>query len=281
MVRTSGFHPGNRGSSPLGVTTYCCLWSISSVGRALPLQGRCHKFESCIDHHLIILYYYIYCAVVVQLVRMSPCHGEGREFESRQPRHLKLRNNMKTIIVLFSGSGTNLQNIITTYQDKYKITTITNNKNANGIKICEKHNIKCLVIDEKSFEDRLSYNKKLVQSLKSLEQDLIVLAGYMRIIPKFLLDEIHTPIINLHPSLLPRHKGLKAIEKSFEDEYENAGVTVHYVSLELDSGKTILQLSFNKKEYTTFNDFKNKIKTLEYEIMPMAIDKVFSIIEHF
>ncbi len=212
---------------------------------------------------------------------MSPCHGEGREFESRQPRHLKLRNNMKTIIVLFSGSGTNLQNIITTYQDKYKITTITNNKNANGIKICEEHNIKCLVIDEKSFEDRLSYNKKLVQSLKSLEQDLIVLAGYMRIIPKFLLDEIHTPIINLHPSLLPRHKGLKAIEKSFEDEYENAGVTVHYVSLELDSGKTILQLSFNKKEYTTFNDFKNKIKTLEYEIMPMAIDKVFSIIEHF
>ncbi|GAW87865.1 conserved hypothetical protein [Bathymodiolus platifrons methanotrophic gill symbiont] len=181
---------------------------------------------------------------------------------------------MKTIIVLFSGSGTNLQNIINTYQNKYHIQTITNNKNANGIKICEEHNIKCAVIDEKSFENRLSYNKKLVEYLKPLEKNLIVLAGYMRIIPKFLLDEISTPIINLHPSLLPRHKGLQAIEKSFEDEYEDAGVTVHYVNSELDAGEIIVQLSFNKKDYTDFSNFKNKVKSLDYNIMPMAINKV-------
>jgi len=183
---------------------------------------------------------------------------------------------MKTIIILFSGNGTNLQNIVNIYKNKYTITAITNNKYANGIEICKKHNIKCLIIDEKSFEDRLSYDKKLVESLKSLEKDLIVLAGYMKIIPKFLLDEISTTIINLHPSLLPRHKGLKAIEKSFKDEYEDAGVTMHYVNAQLDAGEIILQLSFNKANYTTLSDFTNKIKTLEYDIMPMAIDKFFS-----
>jgi phosphoribosylglycinamide formyltransferase-1 len=181
---------------------------------------------------------------------------------------------MKTIIALFSGNGTNLQNIIHTYQNKYKIIAITNNKNANGIKICEKHNIKCIIIDEKSFKNRFFFNKELVKNLKSLEKDLIVLVGYMRIIPEFLLNEISTPIINLHPSLLPRHKGLQAIEKSFKDEHNNAGVSVHYVSKELDSGEIILQFSLNKKDFSDFSDFENKIKSLEYEIIPMAIDKI-------
>lgn len=181
---------------------------------------------------------------------------------------------MKTIIVLFSGHGSNLQNIINIYKNKYIIKTITNNKNANGIKICEQHNISCTLIDSKSFENRLSYDKALVQALKPLEKDLIVLAGYMRIIPEFLLNEISTPIINLHPSLLPRHKGLNAIEKSFEDTNDDAGVSVHYVNKELDAGEIILQLSFNKNDFSLFIDFQNKIKSLEYEIIPRAIDVV-------
>ena len=182
---------------------------------------------------------------------------------------------MKTILILFSGHGSNLLNLIDKFSNKYKITAITNNINANGINICKTHNIKCTIIDSKKFNNPKDYGDLLLKEILKSKSDLIVLAGYMKILSKTTLDSIkNTKMINLHPSLLPRHKGLNAIEKSYNDEYEDAGVSVHYVSHELDSGTIILQLSIMKKDYNNFESFKNAIKELEHQILPQAIESL-------
>jgi phosphoribosylglycinamide formyltransferase-1 len=96
-----------------------------------------------------------------------------------------------------------------------------------------------------------------------------VLSGFMRILTSIFTDNIQS--INLHPSLLPLYKGAQAIEKSFQGDEETAGVSVHYVTSELDSGEIILQESFEKKNFETYEKFYSKIKELEYEALPKAI----------
>jgi len=99
----------------------------------------------------------------------------------------------------------------------------------------------------------------------------VVLAGFMRILTPIFTDTINA--INLHPSLLPRHKGLHAIERSFEDEHSEGGVTVHKVTSELDGGEIVIQKAINK-EGLSFQEYYEKVRTLEKEALAEAILKV-------
>ncbi|QOY51997.1 phosphoribosylglycinamide formyltransferase [Candidatus Sulfurimonas baltica] len=183
---------------------------------------------------------------------------------------------MKKIVILFSGDGFNAQNIVQSLHKKECFVTcgITNNKDARGIEKLTLLGVKTEVLQHVDFDSRESFDAELVKLINSYAPDLVVLSGFMRILSSVFTSNIKA--INLHPSLLPKYKGAKAIERSFAGESDRCGVSVHWVSSELDGGDIILQKEFIRSENETLESFSKKIKELEYELMPKAIVKVFS-----
>jgi phosphoribosylglycinamide formyltransferase-1 len=169
---------------------------------------------------------------------------------------------MKKVAVLFSGIGTNLQYILENLHGKEieVVVALTNKSNAGGIAFAKKHGIPLEVIASADFETREAFDEEVVHALHYYNPDLTVLAGFMRILTPVFTDQVRS--INLHPSLLPRHKGLMAIERSYDDEFEEGGVTVHWVNSELDSGEVILQKEI-QKESKTLDEYTSAIKAIE------------------
>jgi len=157
---------------------------------------------------------------------------------------------MKKIAVLFSGKGSNFAHIVKSLQrDEIEVVVaLTNNPNAEGIAIAKKYTIPLEIIDPKSYQNREEFDAVVVKTLQAYTPDLTVLAGFMRILTPVFTNNVKS--VNLHPSLLPRHKGLNAIEKSYKDEYPSGGVSVHYVSSELDGGEILLQKEVSKEGLT-------------------------------
>jgi len=180
---------------------------------------------------------------------------------------------MKKIAILFSGTGSNFAYIMEhLHQKKCEVVVaLTNNPKAKGLEIAKKYDIPLVVIDSKNYQQREKFDEVVVSSLKKYVPDLTILAGFMRILTPIFTTEIKA--INLHPSLLPRHKGLNAIEKSYEDGFDKGGVTVHFVSSQLDGGQIILQKELSKKGLT-FQEYDNLIRSIEKEALVDAILKV-------
>ena len=186
---------------------------------------------------------------------------------------------IKRVAVLFSGSGSNLEALLEKLHNKVfngtKIEialTITNKKDAGGIKRSQKFGIEPVLIDNKDFELREEFDDALVRIIKKENIDLTVLARFMRILTPVFTNQIKA--INLHPSLLPLFKGANAIKESFESNEPRAGVTVHWVSEELDSGEIKAQKSFEKEKKMSFEKFKEKIHKIEHEILPETVIKL-------
>ncbi len=181
--------------------------------------------------------------------------------------------SIKKIVILFSGEGGNLENIIKTLHPHTieVAAAITNNPFANGINRAKNLGIDTIVINHKNFSTREEFDKKLVEVIKSLDIHLAVLAGFMRILTPIFTDNIKS--INIHPSLLPLFKGANAIENSFNSDMKIAGVSTHFVDSQLDSGILIDQACFNK-ENMNFQEFRKKITQIEHELFPKSIKKV-------
>jgi len=181
----------------------------------------------------------------------------------------------KKIAVLFSGKGSNLAYIVKTLHDKEVdvVMALTNNPDAEGIAVAKNAHIPVEVVDSKVYESRETFDAEIVKRIQSYSPDLTVLAGFMRILTPVFTEYVKS--VNLHPSLLPRHKGLHAIEKSYEDPYPTGGVTVHWVSSELDGGEVILQKEVSK-EGLCFEAYDQKIRSIEKEALVEAIRKVLS-----
>ncbi len=179
---------------------------------------------------------------------------------------------MKKIAVLFSGKGSNFAHIVKSlHADEIEVVAaLTNNPNAEGISIAKEHGIPLQIIDPGSYQSREDFDQVVVETLKVYSPDLTVLAGFMRILTPVFTDSVKS--VNLHPSLLPRHKGLNAIEKSYEDEYPTGGVSVHYVSSELDGGEILLQKEISK-EGLTFEEYNEKVRSVEKKVLMEAIHK--------
>jgi len=180
---------------------------------------------------------------------------------------------MKKIAILFSGKGTNFAYIVKhLHRKEYEVVVaVTNNPHAEGIAIAKEANIPLEIVDPKDYESREAFDAAVVEKLKRYAPDLTVLAGFMRILTPVFTEQIRA--INLHPSLLPRHKGLRAIEKSYADEHAEGGVSVHFVSAELDGGEIILQKSIAKAGLD-LEAYDRKIRTIEKEALTEAIRKV-------
>ena len=159
----------------------------------------------------------------------------------------KLNGKKKLIVSVFiSGRGTNLKSLINF--SKYKnspikiVLVICNNKNAKGINYAKKNNIKFLFIN---YKNKKKAESKILINLKKNNIDLICLAGFMKILSKKIINIYKYRILNIHPSLLPKYKGLNAHKRVIENKEKFTGCTVHLVNSKLDSGKIILQKIFN------------------------------------
>jgi len=177
---------------------------------------------------------------------------------------------MKKIAVLFSGTGTNLKYILENLHGKELevVVALTNRPDAGGIVFAQEHNIPFEIIDSCLFASREAFDSELVHALHYYKPDLTVLAGFMRILTPTFTDNIRA--INLHPSLLPLHKGMMAIERSYDDEHEIGGVSIHWVSSELDGGEVILQKEI-QKEAKSFEEYEAEIKAIEKEALAQGI----------
>jgi len=178
--------------------------------------------------------------------------------------------SLKKIVILFSGEGSNLENLIKKLHQKSVtvVGAITNNPDAKGIQKAKNLGIGVTILDHKEFNSREAFDTKLVEIIQSLEVDLTVLAGFMRILTPVFTGQIKA--INIHPSLLPLFKGANALERSFESKMKVGGVSVHYVVTEIDAGEIIFQKCFDKSDMD-FSTFKKNIQACEYEIFPKAV----------
>ncbi len=182
--------------------------------------------------------------------------------------------NLPKIVILFSGAGTNLLNIIEKLHLKEceVVGTITNRPEALGIKKAVSQGVEVEVLDHTLYESREAFDVKLLKTINSYKPDLVVLAGFMRILTPLVTDNIRA--INVHPSLLPLFKGGNAIVKSYESEVQEGGISVHWVSSELDGGEVIAQKSLKKSPDETLESFTQKIRTLEHELLPVTIVEI-------
>lgn len=185
---------------------------------------------------------------------------------------------VKKIAVLFSGSGSNLQSILDKLHGKIfddikieVVLTLTNKPNAYGIQRAAKFGLTSVVIDNKNFVSRQDFDKKVVEEIKKSGAELTVLAGFMRILTPVFCDNIKA--INLHPSILPLFKGAHAIDESFDSDMQVGGVSVHWVSAELDGGKIIAQQTF-QRENKTRDEWEAKIHEIEHELLPKTIIQI-------
>ena len=183
---------------------------------------------------------------------------------------------IKKIAVLFSGSGSNLEKILEAVHGRSFSTCrievaclICNKKDAYGIQRAKKYGLETTIIEHANYEDRESFDKKMVEVIKASGAELVVLAGFMRILTSEFTQNVNA--INLHPSLLPLFKGAHAIKESYNSQMKVGGISVHHVNEELDAGEIIAQECFKKEKNMSFEEFEEKIHALEHILLPKTI----------
>lgn len=179
------------------------------------------------------------------------------------------------IAIFVSGSGTNLQAIIDAVSSgKIKASiglVVSDKKDAYALKRARNSNIDTFVLDPKVFKTREDYDKEVIKELKKKNIDLIILAGFMRLLSSYFVKEYENKIFNIHPSLLPLFKGTHGIKDAFEAGAKETGVTVHFVDEELDHGPIVLQESLKIEKNDTINSLEERIHKLEHKLYPKAI----------
>ncbi len=192
---------------------------------------------------------------------------------------------MLRVAVMVSGGGTNLQAIIDAV-DSGRITNtelvavISNNKGAYALERAKKAGIRDIVVSPKDYEDRAAFNKALIETVDSLQVDLIVLAGYLVVIPPEMIETYENRIINIHPSLIPSFcgtgfYGLKVHEAALERGVKVVGATVHFVDKGTDTGPILLQKAVVVENGDTPKSLQQRVmEQAEWILLPQAIDMI-------
>ncbi|ADI72997.1 phosphoribosylglycinamide formyltransferase [Methanohalobium evestigatum Z-7303] len=180
------------------------------------------------------------------------------------------------IAVLASGRGTNLQSIINNVENGYIHdanikAVISDVRDAHALERAKKYGISAVFIDPSEFSDKSEYEKELIKKLEEFNTDLVLLAGFMRILGNKFVRFYKHRILNIHPSLLPAFKGLRAQKQALDYGVKVSGCTVHYVTEDMDSGPIILQECVPVYEDDTEETLENRILQEEHEIYPEAV----------
>lgn len=192
---------------------------------------------------------------------------------------------MLRVAVMVSGGGTNLQAIIDAVEsgritNTELVAVVSNNKGAYALERAKKAGIKDVVVSPKDYDTREEFNKALIETVDSLKVDLIVLAGYLVVIPPKMIDKYENRIINIHPSLIPSFcgtgfYGLKVHEAALARGVKVVGATVHFVDKGTDTGPIILQKAVAVEEGDTPKILQQRVmEQAEWILLPQAIDLI-------
>jgi phosphoribosylglycinamide formyltransferase 1 len=180
-----------------------------------------------------------------------------------------------SLVVLISGSGSNLQAIIDNIENgrlNARIEAVISNRPAAyGLQRANDHGIKAISLDHSTFSDRAAFDRQLQQQIDQFKPDLIVLAGYMRILSAEFIQHYWPNMINIHPSLLPKYQGLHTHQRALDNKDSIHGVSIHIVTPELDSGPVILQGQFTIEQDDDEDSLQQKAHQLEHQMYPQVI----------
>ena len=184
---------------------------------------------------------------------------------------------MFKIAVLISGNGSNLEALIDACK-KNVINgsidiVISNNPDAYGIERAKNHSINFKIVDNNRFETREDFDHALVEELKDSNPDLIVLAGFMRILTSVMTEAFKNKIINIHPSLLPKYPGLDTHNSVIKNGDLKHGITIHFVNEVLDGGQIIAQGEISVNANETSEELKTRIHAIEHVMLPIVVSK--------
>jgi len=179
------------------------------------------------------------------------------------------------IAVLCSGNGTNLQAIIDSVKAGYipaKIElVISDKKEAFALSRAKRAGIETIALDKKDYKSREEFDKEIIKHLKKSNVELVVLAGFMRLLSPYFIKEYKDKIINIHPALLPSFKGTHGVKDALDSGVKVTGVTVHFVDEHLDNGPIILQRYVDIRDDDTEETLLERIHKEEHKIYPEAI----------
>ena len=198
---------------------------------------------------------------------ISPFNSEFPQFEPK----IKIG-------ILASGNGSNFEYIIKSVRKKQLNAEISllivNNPNCLAIKKAIKYNIPYVLINHRDCNTRLEHDKLIINKLEEFSVELVVMAGWMRIVGEDLINTFDNRLINIHPSLLPSFKGVDAIQQAIDNNVTITGCTVHYVQKEVDSGAIIIQAAVPLLYKESKDNLRKRIQDMEHIILPKAITKV-------
>ena len=187
----------------------------------------------------------------------------------------KLTGRNLNVSIFISGRGSNMLSLIKyskIKKSKIKINLIiSNNKFSKGLDFAKKNKIKYYIID---YSKKKQAERKISGYLRKNKIDLICLAGFMKILSSDFIKKFKNPILNIHPSLLPKYKGLNTHRRAIENKDKFSGATVHFVTPKLDSGKIILQKKVRILKSDTEKTLAKKVLKIEHRLYPAAIEKM-------
>ena len=190
-----------------------------------------------------------------------------------------MSNENKTrLVILISGRGSNMRSIIEAIDaqqiDATVSAVISNRPDAAGLDYAKAQSIATAVVDHKTFSDRDSFDKALAERIDDYKPDFVILAGFMRILTSGFVEHYRNKLINIHPSLLPKFKGLNTHQRAIDAGEKEHGASVHFVTAELDDGPVIMQAKVKILAEDSAESLAVRVLEQEHQLYPAAIQKL-------
>jgi phosphoribosylglycinamide formyltransferase-1 len=178
---------------------------------------------------------------------------------------------MKKVVILISGRGSNMQALLEANLPCRIVAVISNRADASGLEVAQAHGIATAVVSHRDHADREAFDTALAQVIDSYQADLVVLAGFMRILTTPFVEHYRGKLINIHPSLLPAYAGINTHERALQDGVKIHGCTVHFVTPTLDGGPIIIQAAVAVLRNDTPESLSARVLHEEHRIYPQAL----------
>lgn len=178
---------------------------------------------------------------------------------------------MKSLVILISGRGSNMQALLEAGLQVDRITVISNNPNASGLLTAQKYGAKTIVVDHRIFPDRQTFDTALAEKIDTCQPKLIALAGFMRILSDRFVQRYQGRLMNIHPSLLPAFPGLGTHARALQEGIKIHGCTVHFVTVQLDHGPVVIQAAIPVLPSDTEETLAARVLRQEHRIYPQSV----------